>query len=1395
MGIIKSSLFIFLFFSALTSFAWQGTPPGSLACAGTLQVSLDDECEAEITPDMILQGSHYAPYDQYRVRISNVSGTIVTKPGTYTVTVTQISNGNSCWSTIKVEDKLAPQVVNCPCEFGSTDPACQFVCTDLGAIQNGTLAVPTPTVEENCGSFTTRVTDNLVDLGCNGRVLQRTYTYTDEAGNVSTSCTAYYRLRNASLSDITAPNPDVQLTCGANTSPAAIVTFFTPTIGLAAAQVNAFPTINGTPITQGGVCNILASFTDTDLVVCGATCNSRKVLRTWIVIDWCTSQTTNFIQVIKATDEIPPVVDADDITASVDPWGCVSNIMFPLPRILTDNCDANPTYRVRGPVGVQIIFHVATQRFIAIDVPKGVHEFIYEGVDCCDNIGRDTITVTVSDRTAPVAIAKQNVVVSLTHGVDGSGIAKVFAPSIDNGSHDGCTNVKLEVRRDTDLCDIRGNATYNADGHPQDGNSNPNSPGFDPDNGAFVSFCCADIDQVDPVTGVGFGLVKVWLRVWDDGDMDGIFGSAGDNYNETWAQVRVENKLAPKIVCPANITIDCDRDPEDTTITGVATAAATCGTATVTFVDTPNLNACGIGTISRRWSIVGNPAIFCIQTITIRPSTPFNGSTIVYPADVTTDCRNITTYQPTWVSGPCDIVGYSVKADTFKFEDGACFKILNHYTVVDWCQYDPNVSQTVGIWKGTQIVKVIDQTKPVVACRDTMFAVNDDIDADGDNNKCEVRNITLTASATDQGDCQAGWLKWSVFVDLNADGIDDYEYSSFLPTGDNAFNDSNLNGVPDIYLAPTSSGQSISIRIPVDVAGPMSNHKVSYKVTDGCGNFGNCTSTFMVVDKKKPTPYCISLSSALMHNGMVELWAKDFDLGSFDNCTAQENLLFTFYNEQPILTRINETHFFKGIGQAATQAEYDAGQAQKWIPATKSSGKVFTCANLPITNVQMTVWDEKLNFEFCMVTLSLLDNQNACGPGGNGTIGGTISSPNNNDKTLDGSGVSLVGNLPELSRNSLTGANGTFQFTNVPKGQDYSLMAEMDKDHNNGVSTLDLVLMQRHILALERLDSPFKVIAADVNGDQRITAADLVELRKLILGIHDKFAQTPSWLIIPKGQTFADAQNPWSFDTEYQISNFQTSTSTMHFDAIKMGDVNFSAEMNFTGENETEARTNRTFELILENELMAAGVRTLVPVYAKNAEILHGLQARFAPQGVNIYGVKPGQLNVQDQNFHVAKGLVAISWNDATSTKVNTEEPLFYIDVMSEKSVSTASIIGFETSTIKPEAYVGEQITATKMVLTTRSATTATKEFALAQNEPNPFSSTTNISFYAPSAGEAVLTIQDVTGKLVLTQKQSVAAGENSFTVRSSQLGVTGVLFYTVELEGVTATKKMINLE
>ena len=93
-----------------------------------------------------------------------------------------------------------------------------------------------------------------------------------------------------------------------------------------------------------------------------------------------------------------------------------------------------------------------------------------------------------------------------------------------------------------------------------------------------------------------------------------------------------------------------------------------------------------------------------------------------------------------------------------------------------------------------------------------------------------------------------------------------------------------------------------------------------------------------------------------------------------------------------------------------------------------------------------------------------------------------------NISTATGNGVNevettLSAALPEYPRTDMTDNSGDFAFADAPLNASYAITASKDVDYLNGVTTLDLVKIQRHILGLEDLDSPYKLIAADINAD------------------------------------------------------------------------------------------------------------------------------------------------------------------------------------------------------------------------------------------------------------------------------------------------------------------------
>ncbi|MAT56164.1 MAG: hypothetical protein CMN32_16965 [Saprospirales bacterium] len=118
-------------------------------------------------------------------------------------------------------------------------------------------------------------------------------------------------------------------------------------------------------------------------------------------------------------------------------------------------------------------------------------------------------------------------------------------------------------------------------------------------------------------------------------------------------------------------------------------------------------------------------------------------------------------------------------------------------------------------------------------------------------------------------------------------------------------------------------------------------------------------------------------------------------------------------------------------------------------------------------------------------------------------------------------------------------------------------------DDLNGVTTFDLVLITKHILGTELLDSPYKIIAADANKSGTITTFDLVEIRRLILFIETTFPNNTSWRFVDASYSFPNPLNPWEDEEGFPECRsvnlaLQNADLDVDFVAVKIGDVNNS---------------------------------------------------------------------------------------------------------------------------------------------------------------------------------------------------------------------------------------------
>jgi hypothetical protein len=464
--------------------------------------------------------------------------------------------------------------------------------------------------------------------------------------------------------------------------------------------------------------------------------------------------------------------------------------------------------------------------------------------------------------------------------------------------------------------------------------------------------------------------------------------------------------------------------------------------------------------------------------------------------------------------------------------------------------------------------------------------------------------------------------------------------------------------------------------------------------------------------------------------------------------------------------------------------KYSINRVGSPVVATQT-GINLTCADKGKTIlVELHAWDNAGKDDFCVTYIEVQDNRGVCpGPATGVNIAGTISTEGN--ANLQGVSITLSG---AASQNATTVANGAYSFINLSKGGDFTVTPQLDKNHLNGVSTFDLVLIQKHILGVQALNSPYKMIAADVNNSKTISTLDLIALRKLILNIDTHFANNTSWRFVDAAYQFPNASNPWSAAFPEVVSiNDMANNVTANFVAVKIGDVNASASVNSAAG--AEIRTASNFKLKTQEQHLKSGNEYKVSFTSEDLKNIQGYQfaLNLDQSKVELLDIEYGVAKAENFGVFKNEGLITTSWNSKYGPGA-----LFTLVLKAKADAKLSSTLSLNRA-VSPEAY--DQNNENLGIALSYEGISTAYAYELKQNTPNPFSDETVIGFSLPKATKATLSIRDVKGALIYKVEGNYAKGSNQVSLKKSQLGASGVLYYTLETTEFTATKKMVILE
>lgn len=399
---------------------------------------------------------------------------------------------------------------------------------------------------------------------------------------------------------------------------------------------------------------------------------------------------------------------------------------------------------------------------------------------------------------------------------------------------------------------------------------------------------------------------------------------------------------------------------------------------------------------------------------------------------------------------------------------------------------------------------------------------------------------------------------------------------------------------------------------------------------------------------------------------------------------------------------------------------------------------------------------------------------------------------------VEGVTLELTNNAESTLGTVTSDQSGSYTLDDNATCNDYFLTPSFEGNNiREGLDSWDLVLMIRHILRINDFDNAYKTIAADINKNGEVRISDVIELQRVLLYYENEFPNNTSWRFVDASIDFADPYDPFVNPIlDYAFVKLSEYNNENQFVALKVGDVSGDADPSNLQAGDT--RTDEKLTFTVKDEALKTGETYTVDFTTADLKNLVGYQytLNYDPAILEFIEVNTGTLeNLTDNNFVVLKEEGAINTNWFSATAVTIEEAIapYSVTFRAKQNGSLKDVLSINSRYTKAIAYQ-ENETAMEVNLNFQVAEQLipANTFALYQNQPNPFIGETQIGFNLPKAMSATLEFYDVTGRKLFQTSQNFEKGYQEIPVSRAELNASGVIYYQLQTEEGTLTRKMI---
>ncbi|GIV31808.1 MAG: hypothetical protein KatS3mg030_110 [Saprospiraceae bacterium] len=353
-----------------------------------------------------------------------------------------------------------------------------------------------------------------------------------------------------------------------------------------------------------------------------------------------------------------------------------------------------------------------------------------------------------------------------------------------------------------------------------------------------------------------------------------------------------------------------------------------------------------------------------------------------------------------------------------------------------------------------------------------------------------------------------------------------------------------------------------------------------------------------------------------------------------------------------------------------------------------------------------------------------------------------------------------------------------------------------------GLSTFDLVLIKKHIMGVEPLGSPYKIIAADavIDDYNALNQIDIDALHALILHEESSIVDNTSWRFVDASYQFINPSDPLQ-EMFAESVTVNTLPATADFVALKVGDVNLSCQAGcLDGPVVVEDRAAEQLALGVPSVGGERGEVLLVPFYWQSDMCADGLQMgiRFDASALAFEDVVTAGGLMTKSNFGLkdaGKGALRLSWVSDMGVAVDADlrrgTELFVLQFRLLKDVADVRGVLWPDDEVLPNEAYGSD--GRIYGLQWAKAEVGTSGDFEVRTYPNPFADELSFEIIASSAGPATLMLFDSHGVRRWHRRLDLGQGPNRISLEDAADLPKGVLMWKLLRRGEKSSGYLIH--